>query len=111
MSETTQIIDNLNKKISKLTAGVWATTIITIISVIIRLSWPTFVVANPPTSNKPYWQIGPSNMLTVNNVADLEHISEEEVVKLIKENKITPIPIIVDEHNITWAIPKNYKIQ
>lgn len=103
----------IEKKLKRLNLGVifsGITLIVAIINTFMRLKYPTFIVANPPTSNNPYWSVGPQNMLTVASVAKKELKSSDEIIKLIKDGKITPIPVIINEHNVTWAVDPSYKI-
>lgn len=103
----------IEKKLKRLSLGVifsGITLVIAIINTFLRLKYPTFVVANPPTSNNPYWSIGPENMLSVSSVARRESKSSDEIIELIKDGKINPIPVIINEHNVTWAVDPNYKI-
>lgn len=113
MEENYQKLIKLERDVKKLKIGVWLSAITLMLSVfntIARMLFPTFVVANPPSSNKPYWNIGPVNMITVQTVANQNHTSIDNVIELIHNNQIIPKPIKLEEHNVTWAIEPNYKI-
>lgn len=68
-------------------------------------------VANPSKTTFSHWTIGPAEMLSLDEVAKKEGISVAEVKELIRNGKIDPIPLILVEENVTWAIDPKYHVE
>jgi hypothetical protein len=81
-----------------------------IIGLIFRFQ-PIIQVANPPKTYNSKWTIGPAEMLSLEDVAKREGVKVEVVKEWIKDGKIDPIPLILQEENITWVISPKYHIQ
>jgi hypothetical protein len=104
----------MNKIESKINLGVWfsgASLLVTIIGLFLRFAFPTYVVAQPPSSSNPYWKIGPAEFLTMEQVAKREGTTVAIVQSWAKDGLIDPKPLLLDEHNITFAIPTTYTVK
>lgn len=50
-------------------------------------------------------------MLSLEDVAKREGVTVVQVKEWIKDGKIDPIPLILQEENVTWVISPKYHLQ
>ncbi len=81
-----------------------------LISLVVRLASPTYVVAHPPTAIKDTWVVGEQEFLSLKQVASLENLKVKDIENLILANKIEPLPLKLHETSVTWAVDPHYKI-
>ena len=113
MKETKETLAKIQKEV-RLTGWNTLFSALTLCCAIIGLIFrfqPVIQVANPPKTYNSRWTIGPTEMLSLDDVAKREGVKVEVVKEWIKDGKIDPIPLILQEENITWVVNPKYHVQ